>query len=101
MMPHINYWAVLVAAIVNFVLGWLWYGPLFGKPWAKMVGMDMSKKPPMASMVKSMLLMFIGSLLMSYVLDNGLIFGNSYLGMSGWMAGVQGSFWYWLGLVAP
>ena len=26
----INYMAVLAAAVVDFIIGWLWYGPLFG-----------------------------------------------------------------------
>lgn len=30
---YINHLAVLVAAISMFVLGGLWYGPLFGKAW--------------------------------------------------------------------
>lgn len=30
---EINWLAVLVAAVVTFVLGGLWYGPLFGKTW--------------------------------------------------------------------
>lgn len=29
----INWLAVLIAAVVTFVLGGLWYGPLFGKVW--------------------------------------------------------------------
>ena len=29
----INWLAVLVAAVVTFVLGGVWYGPLFGKVW--------------------------------------------------------------------
>jgi len=32
---HINYWAVLVSTVLAFVLGSLWYGPLFGKAWMK------------------------------------------------------------------
>ena len=28
-MPDINYWAVLVAAASCFLLGGIWYGPLF------------------------------------------------------------------------
>lgn len=30
---YINHLAVIVAAISMFVLGGLWYGPLFGKAW--------------------------------------------------------------------
>ena len=33
-MPHINWLAVLAAAISTFVLGGLWYSPaLFGRAW--------------------------------------------------------------------
>ena len=40
-MVHVNYLAVLVAAVVVFVLGWLWYSPLlFFKPWMRLRGMD-------------------------------------------------------------
>lgn len=30
----INWPAVVVGAIVAFIAGWVWYGPLFGKKWA-------------------------------------------------------------------
>ena len=33
-----NIWAVLVAAGASFVLGGLWYGPLFGKAWMDAAG---------------------------------------------------------------
>src|SRR5438128_10218266 len=40
-MVHVNYLAVLVAAVSVFVLGWLWYSPLlFFKPWMRLRGMD-------------------------------------------------------------
>jgi hypothetical protein len=35
----INYLAVLVAALSGFVIGGIWYGPLFGKPWMAASGM--------------------------------------------------------------
>jgi hypothetical protein len=32
----LNWWAILVAALSNFMIGGLWYSPvLFGKPWMK------------------------------------------------------------------
>jgi uncharacterized protein DUF1761 len=40
-MVHVNYLAVLVAAVAVFVLGWLWYSPLlFYKPWMRLRGLD-------------------------------------------------------------
>jgi hypothetical protein len=38
----INHLAVLVAVVLQFVLGFLWYGPIFGEPWMGMVGLDMA-----------------------------------------------------------
>jgi len=35
---QINYLAVLVVTILAFVLGGLWYGPLFGKAWMQETG---------------------------------------------------------------
>jgi hypothetical protein len=64
------YWpAILVGILFNMVLGFIWYGPLFGKAWAKAAGVDMSNKPPTAQMVKSMLIMLVGAFLMIYCLS--------------------------------
>ena len=36
-MVHLNYLAVLAAAVAVFVLGWLWNSPLlFYKPWMRL-----------------------------------------------------------------
>jgi hypothetical protein len=36
----INVLAVLVATLSTFLVGWLWYGPLFGKAWMNAVGLS-------------------------------------------------------------
>jgi len=33
MQVSINYLAVIVVTILSFLIGFIWYGPLFGKPW--------------------------------------------------------------------
>ncbi len=43
-MDGINAWAVLVAAASSFLLGGIWYGPLFGKAWNTAAGMDPQKQ---------------------------------------------------------
>ena len=35
---EINYLAVLAAAVAHMVLGFLWYGPIFGNVWMRAVG---------------------------------------------------------------
>lgn len=102
----VNCWAVLLCAVVSMVLGTLWYGPLFGKPWMKMMGisqaeMEAGKKKGMKGMGKSYSLMFVGSLVMAFVLQHSLIFASAYLNISGVSAGLQAGFWSWLGFIAP
>lgn len=40
MVGNINYLAVVVAAFSAFFIGWIWYGPLFGKVWLKLNGFN-------------------------------------------------------------
>ncbi len=39
----INYLTVVIAGILNMIIGFLWYGPLFSKPWMKLVGLTPEK----------------------------------------------------------
>lgn len=42
----INYWAVVIAWLVNVVVGSFWYSPAgFGKLWTKLTGIDHMKMP--------------------------------------------------------
>lgn len=41
MFDHVNWVAVVGAAIVAFAIGAIWYGPLFGKRWAALIGTGM------------------------------------------------------------
>ncbi len=102
-MVSINYLAVLVATIASIVLGFLWYGPLFGKEWIRLMGFtqesmaDAKKK----GMTMQYSLMTVGSLLMSYALAHAVIFGSAYLGVTGIPAGIMAGFWNWFGFIAP
>src|SRR5947207_755477 len=65
---HLNYLAVLAAVVVNFLIGGLWYGPLFGKAWAKEAGFAPDFKPPRSKAARGMIMMVIGSFLIVFVL---------------------------------
>lgn len=58
----LDWLAIIVAAVAVFVLGWLWYGPLFGKT----VGMA-GEKPNAASIVQGLVLFFLFSMGIAYV----------------------------------
>lgn len=57
---HINWLAVLVAAIVYFMLGAIWYSKaLFGAKWAALVGLNMNDPDKGKGMAKMMTGTFI------------------------------------------
>lgn len=97
-MISVNYLAVIVAAAVNMVLGFLWYGPLFGKAWTKMMGftkedMEKAKKE---GMTKSYAIAIVGALVMAYVFAHFISVGAAMTITSGATIG----FWLWLGFIA-
>ncbi len=61
----VSWTAVVVGAVVSFLVGWLWYSPLlFGQKWADGVGVEMNTadKMPFGAMGMQLL----GLLLMSW-----------------------------------
>jgi hypothetical protein len=95
---EINYLAILASGIIMMVLGYLWYGPLFGKPWMKLAGITKSdmEKSKKNGAVKEYILMAISALVLAYVFDHILIaFGSNTLVMA-----LQGAIWTWLGFIA-
>jgi hypothetical protein len=101
-MTEVNYIAILAAAILNMLLGFVWYSPmLFGKQWSELMGWGkMSEKEMKKKQQEAMpayMWSFVGSLLMAYVFVHVLnAFGDKTLA-----GGAQGGFWMWLGFVAP
>ena len=99
----INYFAVIAGMLASMVIGFLWYGPLFGKQWMQLIGMSEAQKKQIkaAGMGKSYGLMALGSLVMSFVLAHAFVFASTYTATVGVAAGLMVGFWNWLGFVAP
>ena len=98
-MIPINYLAVLVAALFTIVLGFLWYGPVFGGPWMRLAGMasrDKVKPGPLDFVV-----WIGGALLTSFGLANVLAAANAYTHMNGATSGLATGFWIWLSFAVP
>jgi hypothetical protein len=64
----LNWLAVVAAVISSVVIGFLWYGPLFGGAWMKEMGIPADFKPAPALLKRSMLLMIVSALLTAMVL---------------------------------
>ena len=93
-----NYLAVLAAAIASMVIGFLWYGPLFGRQYMALMKLDNKKlnKAKKEGMGKAYALTFLTSLIMAYVLA---IF-VSYVQAKTIADGVILGFWLWIGFFA-
>ncbi len=67
-----NFVAILVAGVAYFVLGWIWYMPLFGEAWMKAQGMtkaDMEKGKKDSNMPLMMAVNFVLTLVTAGVLS--------------------------------
>jgi hypothetical protein len=96
---EINYMAVLVATIVQFIIGFIWYMPLFGKLWGRMHGFDTlspeAQKEAQSKMMPLLVTQFLVTIVTSTVLA---MFMYALKGM--W--NVYGiAVFAWLGFVLP
>ncbi len=101
---NINIAAVLVAVAANFILGFIWYTPLFGKTWGKEMGYDPTVKPDAKVMAKGMAFMVIGNFLLAWVLAWTLAGWQFIPGaekISPLMNAMNSSFFLWLGFYVP
>ncbi len=68
-MPDINIWAVLLAAVLSFALGGLWYSPiLFGKTWMRETGVTEAKGHPAKVFGISFLFAFVAAYGLAFLL---------------------------------
>lgn len=71
----LNYFAVLTAGIVSVILGMIWYGPLFGKQWMRLMGfnsknMKNMKMKPITSMILGLITSIVTAFVLALVLSS-------------------------------
>src|ERR1700758_1169838 len=88
---HLNPWAILVSAVILWILGAAWYSPvLFAKPWMAALGITpdpTNKKGLLPGMIASL----VGDLILALVLDHliiwanaGSVHGGAFIGFLAW-----------------
>ncbi len=94
----INLIAVLVATVAQFVIGAIWYMPVFGRLWGEMFGFDKLSKAEQKEMQSKMGpyygLQILVTLATSYVLA---LFITEMSGTSAYVIAL----WLWAGFVVP
>lgn len=56
---EINYLAVFVSGVLAMIVGALWYGPIFGNAWMKVIGADKLDKESREKMQKESSLLYL------------------------------------------
>jgi multisubunit Na+/H+ antiporter MnhB subunit len=100
----INITAVLVAAIVSFTIGFVWYTVLFAKLWMKEMGYSSDMRPNRNSMLKGISFMLVSNLLFVWVLAwtmAGWQFIPNAREMGSTDNGINSAIFLWLGFFVP
>lgn|SRR3989338_7047436 len=97
-----NYLAILVATIANYVLGALWYGPLFGKIWIKEMGWNEKKLKEMQTpqMKRKIMRSYIGMFITSLIMVGVLAYILSLIGSATILQTMTVASLIWLGFLA-
>lgn len=97
--PDLNLVPVIIAGVINMILGALWYSPLVtGKLWMRSMGKteeELKQGFSSASMGMTYVVNTIASLVFAYVLAHLVKFSM----VNTFSQGVMIGFWVWLGFV--
>jgi hypothetical protein len=91
---EVNWLAVIVGTVFTMVLGFLWYGPLLGKPWLAAMERTGRKRSDMKMGPVQFLLPLVGAFVSAAVLD---IIIMSFGGSAWWM-GLMVGLVVWIGV---
>ena len=101
MLP-VNFYAVLVAALANFIIGFLFHGPLFGKTWMRLANVVPTGNEKFSDMYGQMFKNYVSNVLFAYVLAVVYLYASTSALMTGTSAvcnGLAVAFWVWLGFI--
>jgi len=100
-MTSINLLAVCVAAIIAFVLGFLFHGPVAGKLWIKLADIHPTGNEKFKDMIPQMLWNLLVQFITAFVLAVIYLFASSspYIGGKGIFGGIILAIWIWLGFL--
>jgi hypothetical protein len=93
----INYPAVIVAAIISFLFGGMWYG-LLSRPWLAAIGKTEEELKRAGPLVVPMVIAAAALLVMAYILAG--VIGHLGPGQVTAKNGLVSAFFVWLGFIA-
>ncbi len=100
MLP-INLISVFVAAVVAFILGFLFHGPVSGKLWMKLANIHPTGNERLSDMYGKLFWNFVVNLVTAFVMAMilALVFTSSFMGPATWFRGAIMGMWFWFGFL--
>lgn len=98
-MIEVNYLLVVILGVVSMALGAVWYGPLFGRAWCKLNGVNPDNAVEVKRMQQGMGIVY----LLQFVLTTFMVFVVYVYTKpaADVMHEVAGAVWLWAGIVIP
>ena len=104
---EINLLSIILAVVVSFIFGFVWYTMIFGRIWAVEMGFDPDETPAKAAMLRGMGLMILGNFFLAWVFAHNLAVWDAQT----WGVGpsefstmgraTTGALFTWLGFFVP
>lgn len=85
LLGSLNWWAVVLGGVAYFMIGWLWYGPLFGSVWLEEKDIPEPENPDPKIFLYSLILQVIVAIslgLFVAALDLGTAVQGLYIGLA-------------------
>jgi branched-subunit amino acid transport protein len=96
-----NLVAILVAAVVCFIIGFLFHGPLLGKLWMRLANIVPTGNEKLSDMVPQMLYNLLANILTATIIE-GVLWAAFPSGLIGERTAFRGAIvaaWLWLGFI--
>lgn len=108
-MPNIeiNFVAIGLAVVANFLIGYVWYGPLFGKAWNRALGRAETHAAQGGALAAGLVANVVGAFLIAFVLANNIgawtpsSWGIQQAAYGPLAQATQAAAFTWLGFVMP
>lgn len=94
-MTSISFVAVLVAAVVNFIIGFMMHGPIAGKLWMKLANITPTGNEKFSDMYGKMFWNLVVNLVTAYILGMMIV----YNGLTDAMTGAIFAGFVWFGFI--
>ncbi|MBP9718917.1 MAG: DUF1761 domain-containing protein [Candidatus Levybacteria bacterium] len=96
---QLNFLAIILATVVQFIIGAIWYSVFFGKLWGKIHGFDKLPKDVQEKMMKSMGPFYVLQAFVTLITSVVLAIFITYLPLDWNFYALSGFFW--IGFVVP